>query len=183
MPSVKYLIELSDDERRKLMDIVRKGSAPAKTILRANILLASDRNGKHPMTVQEIAETYHTSATTVQNVRASYAEKGLEATITRKKRETPPVAAKVTGDVEAKIIALACTQPPEGYSRWTVRLLADKVVELSILPEISYVTVQRTLKIRKGELYNGFGNYSLVKRKLKEAGLGAIDCSMFKELN
>ena len=77
-PSVKYLIELSDDDRRKLMDIVRKGSAPAKTILRANILLASDRNGKHPMTVQEIAETYHTSATTVQNVRASYAEKGLE---------------------------------------------------------------------------------------------------------
>ena len=146
MPSVKYLIELSDDDRRKLMDIVRKGSAPAKTILRANILLASDRNGKHPMTVQKIAETYHTSATTVQNVRASYAEKGLEATITRKKRETPPVAAKVTGDVEAKIIALACTQPPEGYSRWTVRLLADKVVELSILPEISYVTVQRTLK-------------------------------------
>ena len=144
MPSVKYLIELSDDERRKLMDIVRKGSAPAKTILRANILLASDRNGKHPMTVQEIAETYHTSATTVQNVRASYAEKGLEATITRKKRETPPVAAKVTGDVVAKIIALACT--PDGYSRWTVRLLADKVVELSILPEISYVTVQRTLK-------------------------------------
>ena len=100
------------------------------------------------MTVQEVAETYHTSATTVQNVRAGYAEKGLEATITRKKRETPPVAAKVTGDVEAKIIALACTQPPEGYSRWTVRLLADKVVELSILPEISYVTVQRTLKKR-----------------------------------
>lgn len=112
MPSVKYLIELNDDDRRKLMDIVKKGSAPAKTILRANILLASDRNGKHPMTVQEVSETYHTSATTVQNVRTSYAERVLEATIARKKRETSPVASKVAGDVEAKIIAIDCTQPP-----------------------------------------------------------------------
>lgn len=146
MPSVKYLIELDEKDRKKLTDIVKKGNAPARTILRANILLASDRNGKKPMSVAEVADTYHTSATTVQNVRASYAEKGLDATLERKKRQTPPVAAKVTGDVEARIIALACSTPPEGHSRWTLRLLADKVVELSILPDVSYVTIQRTLK-------------------------------------
>ena len=107
MPSVKYIIELSSSDRKILQDIVRRGSSPAKAILRANILLASDRNNKKHMTVAEIAETYHTTPTTVQNVRTSYANNGLDATIARKKRETPPVPPKVTGDVEAHIIALA----------------------------------------------------------------------------
>ena len=96
MPSVKYVIELSDDDRKTLLDIVAKGASPAKTILRANILLASDRNNKKHMTVAEIADAYHTSPTTVQNVRTAYATNGLEATINRKKRETPPVPPKVT---------------------------------------------------------------------------------------
>lgn len=146
MPSVKYLIELSDAERKVLHDIVAKGKAPARTILRANILLASDRNTKQHMTVAQIAEVYHTTATTVQNVRTSYANEGLEATIYRKKRETPPVPAKVTGDVEAHIIALACSAPPEGYERWTVRLLADKCVELNYVESLSHMTVSRVLK-------------------------------------
>ena len=149
MPTVKYNIELGDDERKKLMDIVKKGNAPAKTILKANILLASDRNGKKPMTVAEAAESYHTSRTTVQNIRVSYVERGLDATLTRKKRESPPVAPKVTGEVEARIIALACSEPPEGRSRWTVRLLADRIVELDIVPEMSYSTVHRTPKKKK----------------------------------
>ena len=72
----------------------------------------------------------HTTPTTVQTVRASYCKIDLEATITRKKRETPPIPAKVTGEVEAHVIALACGQPPERYSKWTLRLLADKTVEL-----------------------------------------------------
>ena len=146
MPSVKYIIELSDADRKTLQDIVAKGKSPAKAILRANILLASDRNNKKHMTVAEIANAYHTTPTTVQNVRTSYANNGLEATIKRKKRETPPVPPKVTGEVEAHIIALACGDPPEGYSKWTLRLLAEKCVELNYAESLSHVTVSRVLK-------------------------------------
>ncbi len=146
MPSFKYVIELSDADRAMLSDIVSKGTSSARTILRANILLASDKNGKRYMTVAEIAEVYHTTPTTVQNVRASYCEKGLDATISRKKRETPPVPAKITGDVEARVIALACGNPPEGYSKWTLRLLANQTVELGYIDEISYVSISRILK-------------------------------------
>lgn len=146
MPSTKYLIELTQTERKILTEIVTKGTAKARTILRANILLASDRNNSKNMTVAEIAAAYHTTHTTIQTVRSTYAEKGLEATITRKKRETPPVPAKVTGEVEAHIIALACGEPPEGYAKWSLRLLADKCVELGYVDSISYNTVSRTLK-------------------------------------
>ena len=146
MPSFKYVIELSDQDKAELIDIVTKGKSPARTILRANILLASDRRSEKYMTVSEISKAYHTTPTTVQNVRTSYCEKGLEATINRKKRETPPVPAKVTGEVEAHVIALACGEPPEGYSKWTLRLLADKTVELGYIDSISHVTVSTILK-------------------------------------
>lgn len=146
MPSVKYIIELTDTDRKTLLDTVAKGASPAKTILRANILLASDKNNKKHMTVAEIAKAYHTTPTTVQNVRTSYANNGLDATINRKKRTTPPVPPKVTGDVEAHIIALACGEPPEGYSKWTLRLLAEKCVELNYAESLSHVTVSRVLK-------------------------------------
>lgn len=148
MPSVKYIIELSDADRKTLQEVVSKGKSSAKAILRANILLASDRNNKRHMTVAEIAETYHTTPTTVQNVRTSYANNGLETTIARKKRETPPVPPKVTGDVEVHIIALACGDPPEGYEKWTLRLLADKCVELNYAESLSHMTVSRILKKR-----------------------------------
>lgn len=142
----RYIIELTDTDRKTLLDTVAKGASPAKTILRANILLASDKNNKKHMTVAEIAEAYHTTPTTVQNVRTSYANYGLDATINRKKRTTPPVPPKVTGDVEAHIIALACGEPPEGYSKWTLRLLAEKCVELNYAESLSHVTVSRVLK-------------------------------------
>ena len=146
MPSVKYIIELSDSDRKVLQDIIKKGTSPAKAILRADILLASDQNSKQYMTVAKIAETYHTTPTTVQNVRTSYANNGLATTLSRKKRATPPVAPKVTGDVEAHIIALACGNPPEGYEKWTLRLLADKCVELNYAESLSHMTVARILK-------------------------------------
>lgn len=146
MPSYKYVIELSEQDRSALLDIVTKGSSSARKILRANILLASDKRSDNYMTAAEIAEAYHTTPTTVQTVRTSYCEKGLEATVNRKKRETPPIPAKVTGEVEAHIIALACSDPPEGYSKWTLRLLADKTVELGYISSISHVTVSSVLK-------------------------------------
>lgn len=146
MPSLKYAIVLSAQDKAELIDIVTKGKSPARTILRANILLASDRRSEQYMTVSEISKAYHTTPTTVQTVRISYCEKGLKATINRKKRETPPVPAKVTGEVEAHVIALACGEPPEGYSRWTLRLLADKTVELGYIESISHVTISTILK-------------------------------------
>lgn len=146
MPSFKYVIELSAEDQAKLTDIVTKGKSPARTILRANILLASDRRNERYMTISEISKAYHTTPTTVQAVRTSYCEKGLEATINRKKRETPPVPAKVTGEVEAHVVALACSEPPEGYSKWTLRLLADKTVELGYIDSISHVTISTILK-------------------------------------
>lgn len=146
MPSVKYVIELTDADRKTLTEIVSKGQSTARSILRANILLASDRNSKKHMTVAEIAAAFSTTSTTVQNVRTSYAENGLEAAVFRKKRTTPPVAPKVTGEVEAHIIALACGDPPEGYSKWSVRLLAEKCVELNYIDSISHMTVSRVLK-------------------------------------
>lgn len=113
MPSFKYIIELSEQDKGELLNIVTKGASSARKILRANILLAPDKRSDKYMKVAEIAETYHTTFTTVQTVRTSYCEKGLEATINRKKRKTPPVPAKVTGEVEAHIIALACSDPPD----------------------------------------------------------------------
>ena len=146
MPSIKYVIELSAEEKAKLTDIVTKGKSPARMILRANILLASDRQNEKYMTISEISKAYHTTPTTVRTVRASYCDKGLEATINRKKRETPPVPAKVTGDVEAHVVALACGEPPKGYSKWTLRLLAEKTVELGYIDSISHVTISTVLK-------------------------------------
>ena len=146
MPAFKYVIELSEQDKTELLDIVTKGLSPSRTILRANILLASDKHSEKYLTVAEIANVYHTTPTTVQTVRTSYCEKGLEATINRKKRETPPVPAKVTGEVEAHVLALACGKPPEGYAKWTLRLLADKTVELGYITSISHVTVSNILK-------------------------------------
>ena len=146
MPVLKYEVSLSAAERKQLTKIVSSGKMPARTILRANILLAVDKNGKKPMTVQEAAIAFNTTATTVQKVRASYGEKGLDATVNRKKRDTPPIEAKVTGDVEAHIIAMACGKPPKGYAKWTLRLLADKSVKLGYIESISHTQVGRILK-------------------------------------
>lgn len=146
MPIQKYDVSLSPTERDRLTKIVKTGKMPARAILRANILLAMDRNGKKPMTVQEAALAFNTSSTTVQNIRTSFGEKGLEATIRRKKRLTPPVEAKVTGEVEAHIIALACGEPPRGYAKWTLRLLADRSVKLGYIDSISHTQVGRILK-------------------------------------
>lgn len=146
MPIWKYEVILSAEGRKQLTKIVKPGNMPAGTIRRAIILLAVDKNGKQPMTVQEAAIAFDTSATTVQNVRTRYGEKGLDATIQRKKRETPPVETKVTRDVKAHIIALACGDSPKGYDKWTLRLLADRSVKLRYIESISHTRVGNILK-------------------------------------
>ena len=148
MPKRNYEVKLSEEERTTLKKIVHSGKAPARKILRSGILLKTDENRKPKMSIREVASIYNVSTTTVNEVRKSYAEVGLEGTISRKKRETPPVAPKITGEVEAKIIALSCSAPPEGYSRWTIRLLADKMVELKYIDSIGRTSVNEVLKKR-----------------------------------
>lgn len=147
MPTVKYRMCLSPEERNTLLSLVSKGTASARAIMHANILLAADENnpgGKK--SEMEIAKLFHVNQQTVHSIRKRYAKHGLAAAVDRKKRETPPVEPKITGDVEAKIIALSCSSPPEGRSRWSLRLLADKAVELNYIDSISHEAVARLLK-------------------------------------
>jgi len=142
----KYNVELTADERSHLIRITTSGEAKAKEIAHARILLATDDARDPKLTVAEVAERCDSNIVTVQQIRRKYAQGGVDAAIKRKKRETPPVPPKVIGDVEAHIIALACGEPPEGYSKWSLRLLAGKTVELGYIGYISHVTVGEVLK-------------------------------------
>ena len=146
MPKKKYVIKLSNEERDHLTKLVKTGASPARVILRANILLHSDSVVSKPLSVKAAAVLFQTTQTTVQNVRTCYAEHGLDGSLYRKKRMVPPIKPKVDGELEAHMIALCCSKPPEGYTRWTVRLLADKCVELGYVDSLSHMTVSRTLK-------------------------------------
>lgn len=146
MPKIKYAVRISEDERSELMKIIKKGKASAKEILHANILLATDDTRKPKLTVIEAAEVCSTTSTTVQKIRKQYVQGGLTTALKRKKRKKPPVEAKITGEVEARIIALACGKPPDGFSRWSLRLLSDKAVELEYIDKISYVSVGTLFK-------------------------------------
>jgi len=127
-------IKLSDAEREELYNYVNKGIHPVKLVKRARVVLSLDRNGKKDhLRITRISDRVDLSRTAVYNIWDDYLKsKSIAEFLVRKERETPPVPAKVTGDVEAKIIAKACSEPPEGYSRWTIRLLASNLVELDI---------------------------------------------------
>jgi transposase len=143
---LKHQVKLTTEEQAKLAQIVSTGKASAQTIIRANVLLASNENrDQGKLSAKKIAEMYHLHQQTVHDIRKQFCLQGLEKTITRKKRETPPPP-KVTGDVEAKIIALACSQPPDGRTEWTLRLLADRSVELEYIDSISHQSIYRLLK-------------------------------------
>lgn len=149
MPKTLYHVRLSPKKRSSLLDLVSKGSATAKSIMHANVLLAADEN--HPSgrkSEGEIAELYHVNNQTVHTIRRNCAKNGVAAAVGRKKRDTPPIEPKITGDVEAKVIALSCSSPPPGRSRWSLRLLADKAVELQYIDSISHEAVGRLLKKR-----------------------------------
>lgn len=143
-------IRLSGAEQLYLKDFVKNGSHKSKEIIRARVLLMLDRTGKvDHVRYNRTAEYAGISVQAVYNMRDEYLEnQDIAAYLTRKKRTTPPVKAKVTGEVEAKIVALACSKAPDGRSRWTLRLLAEKAVELHIIDRISYVRVQQILKKR-----------------------------------
>ena len=146
MPALKNRVTLTEEDKLTLKKITTTGKSPAREILRANILLATDDGRKPKLTVADAANKCDTTITTVQNVRKAYHEGGLEYAVKRKKRETPPIKAKITGEVEAHVIALACSAPPKGFSKWSLRLLANKAVELEYIDNISYVSVGTLLK-------------------------------------
>jgi hypothetical protein len=142
----KYRIRLSEAER-KYTHGVQEDVTKSKTIRkRAEIVLLSDESVGKPMTQEQIGLRAGVTGITVLNTIKRVCDNGLERTLEYKKRTEPPRPGIVTGEIEARIVATACGEPPKGYSRWTVRLLTEKVLELSILTEGSRETVRRTLK-------------------------------------
>jgi len=141
-------IELSAAERIELERFSKTGKHSAKLINRAKILLELDEaDGRKPLTQAKIAEKIGVDRRTVNDAKQAFLKAdSLTVFLQRKKRETPPIQPKITGDVEAHIIALACGPVPEGCARWSVRLLADKSVELNYIDSISFKSVQRLLK-------------------------------------
>ena len=140
-----YVVSLNEEEQEYLSDLVSKGKSAAIKIKHANMLLSLDRNGSN-MSIDDVTRIFRCHRKTVYNLRKRFVEEGLDAALKRKKRETPPTAPKLDGEAEARLISLACSQPPEGRNRWTLCLLADKLVELQIVSSISHETVRKTLK-------------------------------------
>jgi transposase len=142
----RYTVRLSAAERQGLIDLVTTGKRAAATITRARILLKADvgREGE-AWDDEQIAEAFETSLSTIHRVRQAFVEEGLEEALYRKK-PTGRQYRKLDGDQEARLIAVACSQAPEGRSRWTLRLLADKLVELRVVESVSPECVRTTLK-------------------------------------
>lgn len=147
MSRKKYVVELSSDEREHLGAVISKGKAAAKTILKARILLKADQGPLgEGWRDSRIIEALDSNESMVARVRRQLVEEGLEAVLSRKKRATPPIQPIFDGEAQARLIALACSQPPPGHARWSIRLLADKVVELEIVEAAHFNTVGRALK-------------------------------------
>lgn len=141
----RYVVRLTEEERKELRDVVSKGRQAAYRMKHANILLMADADGL-AWTDEEIAKALSISINTVRNVRQRFVVRGFEEALNRKKRLTPPRAPILDGRKEAELIALSCSKPPEGYKRWTLRLLTDRLVALEIVDSISYETVRKALK-------------------------------------
>ena len=134
----KYIVRLSDNERRQLAALIRKGSSPAHRLLKARILLKADvSEAGEGWSDNEIIDALATSASMVYRVRKQLVEEGLDAVLSRKAAASPGVPRIFDGEKEARLIALACSKPPEGYARWSLRLLESKVVELGIVEAAS----------------------------------------------
>jgi hypothetical protein len=143
----RYVVRLSGEERQQLETLIRKGKSPARRLLKARILLKADvSEAGEGWSDSRIIEALDASPSMVYRVRKQLVEEGLEAVLSRKQRVMPAVARIFDGEKEAKLIALACSKPPKGRARWTLRLLENKVVELGIVDRASDSTIGRTLK-------------------------------------
>src|SRR5262245_56390772 len=141
--AIRYAIDLTDTERAALREILAKNKVKRSTIINAYILLKADR--ACGWTNADIASAYDVSTKKVEQLKKRFVEEGFEAALYRKP-VTNAHRRKITGEEEAHLIALCCSQAPEGRERWTLRMLADKMVELDVLASVSHETIRRTLK-------------------------------------
>jgi hypothetical protein len=145
--ATKYTVTLSSDERAWLEEITRKGRCAASKILQARALLLCDTSEEGAAwPVYKISEALGISDGTINNLKKHVVTNGLESAFERKQRKLPPREVKYDGCFDAHVVALACSDPPKGRQRWTVRLLAEKLVELKIVAEASHMSVHRALK-------------------------------------
>jgi transposase-like protein len=143
----KWHVNLEKSESKKIKMVLRSKKLSMETKKRAQILKDLDESdGRKPESVGEIARKRGVCQNTVIYTRKTYAEEGIDAAVFRKKRETPPVAAKVTGEVEAHIIACACSVAPPGFTRWSMKMIANKIVLDGVVESISDETVRLVLK-------------------------------------
>jgi len=143
----KYVVELTSEEQKELAQLVSKGKAAARKITHARVLLqANESQGGPAWTDKQISEALGIHTNTIHGIRRRFVEHGLQAALERKKQDRPARKRVVDGDIEAHLIALRCGDPPEGRNQWTLRLLADKLVELEIVPSICHETVRQALK-------------------------------------
>lgn len=141
----KYVVRLTEEERGQLQTLVRRGRAHSRKLLYARILLKANADGPDRWTDERIAEALEVSTATVARERRRFCEDGLEVALMPKKPGRPRRRA-LDGRAEAHLIALSCSDPPEGRERWSMRLLADRMVELGHVEALSHETVRRTLK-------------------------------------
>ncbi len=143
----RYRVTLTEEERKDLEAISTKGKRAARTVLYARALLLLDA-GEHGVkwVVAQVAEALGTTTRSLEHLKKRFVEEGLPVAIERKKRLTPAREIQFGGDFEAHLLALACSEAPEGRKRWTMRLLAEKMVELEMVPSVSPMTVCNTLK-------------------------------------
>ncbi len=143
----RYRVTLTAQEREELETLTRTVKTNAKRFLYARALLLCDQGPEGPAwTVAGTAEAMGVTPRTIEHLKKRFVEEGIEAALSRKKPDKPPREIIFGGVFEARLIALACSDPPDGRLRWTIRLLADKAVELDLAPSVSHMTVQRTLK-------------------------------------
>lgn len=141
----KYIVRLAGAERDELTKLVTKGETLAYKIRRANILLKADVNGP-AWDDAKISEAFSVNINTVANTRRRFIEEGLEAALKWRNVASLPNPPKFDGESEARLIALCCSKPPEGYAHWTLRILADRVVALDIVKDVSHETIRNVLK-------------------------------------
>jgi len=148
----KYIVTLMDEERQMLQEMLSRGKVAARKLMHARILLKADAAaGGTGWNDERIAEALEVGRAIVERVRKEFVEEGFEAALERRKPRRVYLR-KLDGDGEAHLVALACQKPPEGRSRWTLRLLADRMVQLEYVDQLSYQTVRRTLKKTRSSL-------------------------------
>lgn len=141
----KYIVRLTETERTHLNKTIKKLKGSSQKVRRAHILLKADADGPC-WTDKQISEAFCCRTKTVENIRQQFVLNGFRQALDGKKRENPPTPKLLNGEQEAKIIATRLGSPPTGYANWTLRLLAQKVVELELVPSISHETIRQTLK-------------------------------------